>query len=85
MLFSANKTNPHYGCGIWWNNEFKNWYDLYDYRGSTSEIAHASNGYCWAILVNTYRPAIDTYLSDMDHIVWGAIENSKTRWPTAFR
>ena len=81
MLLSTGKTNPHVGCGINWNADLKNWYDLGSYRGSSAEFVHAANGYCWAILVNTYRPAIDAYLSDMDHIVWSAIGNPKTQWP----
>jgi len=81
MLFSADKTNPHYGCGIVWNQEFNNWYNLGDYRGSSSEYARASNGYSWAILVNTYRPALNDFFSDLDQIMWSAIGNPATRWP----
>lgn len=46
MLLSANKTNLHYGCGIYWNDNLTNWYNLGDYRGSASEIVRAANGYC---------------------------------------
>lgn len=75
MLLSPNKTNLRYGCGVYWNSDSTNWYELGQYRGSTSEIAHTANGYCWVILVNTYRPAIDTYISDMDQIFWHALQN----------
>ena len=76
MLLSPDKTNPRYGCGVYWNSDSTNWYDLGQYRGSTSEIGHTANGYCWSILVNTYRPAIDAYISDMDQIVWHALQNN---------
>jgi CubicO group peptidase (beta-lactamase class C family) len=61
--------------------DLTNWYNLGDYRGSASEIVRAANGYCWAILVNTYRPALDDFLHDMDQITWSAIGNPATHWP----
>ena len=75
MLLSTNKTNPHFGCGIYWNSNLTNWFDMGQFPGSTSEIAHASNGYCWVILINTYRPVSETYMSDMDQIFWNAFKN----------
>jgi len=81
MLLSADTTNPHVACGIFWNDNFSNWFDLGTYRGSSSEIAHTHDGYCWAILVNIDRPASETYLSDMDQIFWKAVGNPGTKWP----
>jgi len=75
MLLSTSKTNPHFGCGIYWNSDLTNWFDQSELPGNTSEIAHASNGYCWVILINTYRPVADTYMSDMDQIFWNALKN----------
>jgi len=80
-MLSGSKANPRFACGWMLNNDLSNWFYLGDYFGATTEMAHTTQGFCWAILVNTSRPAIDGYLKDMDQILWKVINNPATRWP----
>jgi D-alanyl-D-alanine carboxypeptidase len=81
VMLSGSEANPHYACGWMLNSDLSNWFYLGDYFGATTEMGHTTQGFCWAILVNTYRPEFDGYLTDMDQILWKAISNPATRWP----
>ncbi|HEV3252443.1 MAG TPA: serine hydrolase domain-containing protein [Puia sp.] len=81
IMLSGSKANPHFACGWMLNSDLSNWFYLGDYFGATTEMAHTTQGFCWVILVNTSRPAIDGYLTDMDQILWKVINNPATRWP----
>jgi len=80
-MLSGSKPNPHYACGWLLNDNLSNWFYLGEYPGTTVEIARTTQGYCWAILCNTFRPRAQNYRMDLDQIMWKIINNPATKWP----
>jgi len=82
IMFTPSKLNAHYACGWWSNSDFKNWYCISEIPGATAEFVRAGNGYSWVLLINTYRPVDNSYLSDMDNLVWKVTGDSLYKWKT---
>ncbi len=80
IMMTASKANEHFTCGWFLNDDFKNRYYISQDFGQTSEIVNAGNGFSWVILVNTARPAAESYLGDLDQIIWKAIGNPSIKW-----
>ncbi len=80
LMMSASKANEHFTCGWFLNDDFKNRHYISQDFAQTSEMVNAGNGFSWVILVNTARPAAESYLEDMDQIMWKVISNPAVKW-----
>lgn len=56
-----------------------NWFHGGTYNGSRTWMVKAANGFMWAILTNT--TANDSYNTDLDKLIWTAVNNTGTPWP----
>jgi D-alanyl-D-alanine carboxypeptidase len=81
IMLTSSKANEHFTCGWFLNNDFTNRYYISEDFGQSAEIVSAANGFSWSILVNASRPAAESYLGDLDNILWKAINNPATKWP----
>jgi D-alanyl-D-alanine carboxypeptidase len=80
-MLTPSTANPNYACG-WALSSYKgfNWFHFGELMGTTTMLAHTHIGFSWAILTNTgYQNEQNS--SDLDHILWNAINDSTTRWP----
>jgi hypothetical protein len=86
-ILSANSvttmTTPsavtNYALG--WNvNNSNHWWHLGSLPGTTTEIVRTSTGYCWVVLCNT-RSNAAAFTTDLDNLIWQAVNNGSTAWP----
>ncbi|MBE7177636.1 MAG: beta-lactamase family protein [Mucilaginibacter polytrichastri] len=68
-----------YACG-WSVNTAGNWWHMGGIPGTATELVRTSGGFCWAILTNTRGN--NAYNSDLDSLIWKAVNDSATVWPT---
>jgi D-alanyl-D-alanine carboxypeptidase len=79
-MTTGSSANASYGMG-WMVNSSNNWWHTGALPGTATMIARSSGGYSWAILTNT-RSMDANFTGEMDQLVWRAINNSSTQWPT---
>ena len=82
MMLTGSAANPGYarGLALTSNGNLLNWYHFGEIMGTATLLAHTQMGYSWAILTNTGYQNEQTH-SDLDQILWNAINDSTTRWP----
>jgi D-alanyl-D-alanine carboxypeptidase len=66
-----------YACG-WSVNNAGNWWHLGSLPGTATEWVRTSRGYNWVVLTNTR--AGGQYLSDLDGLVWKAVNDNTVVW-----
>jgi len=81
-MLTPSTANPGYACGwqLTSNGKLVNWYHFGELMGTATLLAHTHMGFSWAILTNTGYQNEQTQ-SDLDQILWNAINDSTTRWP----
>ncbi|TDH24577.1 class A beta-lactamase-related serine hydrolase [Segetibacter sp. 3557_3] len=79
-MTTGSSANPSYGMG-WMVNSSNNWWHTGALPGTATMLARASNGFSWAILTNT-RSMDANFGNEMDQLIWRAINNPNTQWPT---
>ena len=71
--------SPFGGYALGWSvNEHDNWWHGGSFKGGTAFMVRASDGHCWAVLVNT-RPADDGYRAALDQFPW-AVKKAVRKW-----
>ncbi len=78
-MTAGSSANPAYGMG-WMVNSANNWWHTGSLPGTATMMARTSGGFSWAILTNT-NSLESNFGSDMDQLIWRAINNSNTQWP----
>ena len=74
------KTRPDWAPDWSSTNTSGSWWEQFHYYGSTSILVRSSKGFCWAILINTYRPALEEYFPDIDSVINKTMDNAAIRW-----
>lgn len=67
----------NYGLG-WSVNRHDNWWHGGSFNGGSAFVVRASDGHCWAVLVNA-RPGKDGYSSALDKFPW-AVKKAAGKW-----
>lgn len=81
VMLTPSQASPDYACGWGTKNNFTDWFHTGGLPGSATELKNTSIGFSWAILLNTNSDKKDFY-KDLDSIVWKAIKDSTTHWPS---
>ncbi|MEL6106807.1 MAG: serine hydrolase domain-containing protein [Planctomycetota bacterium] len=77
-MVSPSQANANYAKG--WNvNRFNNWWHMGSLPGTGAILVRASNGHCWAVLVNT-RSKKEGFFSALDKLPWKILRGVKN-WP----
>ena len=82
-MATRSKVNNSYALGWALSQSGNNWWHQGSMPGTSSQIARASNGFNWVILVN-YQPADSDrsqFSSDMDNLFW-EIHKTIRQWHT---
>lgn len=79
-MITPSSANANYACG-WAVNTYNNWWHLGSLPGTATQIVRTSGGFCWVILCNTRSNAANFY-TDLDALIWLAVNNSATQWPS---
>jgi CubicO group peptidase (beta-lactamase class C family) len=56
-----------------------NWWEEMDMTGSTGIVVRSSKGFCWAILINTYRPGTPDYFPDITKLINKTMDDMSVR------
>lgn len=82
MMLTPSTANPGYACGwqLTSNGKLVNWFHFGELMGTATLLAHTQMGFSWAILTNTGYQDEHAH-SDLDQILWNAINDSTTQWP----
>ncbi len=75
----APSSVANYALG-WSVNNANNWWHMGSLPGTATMIVRANNGFNWVILTNT-RAVSNSYLTDLDGLLWPAVNNASTPWP----
>lgn len=76
-LMSSQTSASNYACGFIVSGT-GNWYHGGTLTGSRNWMVRTTNGFCWAILINTKNSAFN---ADLDKLIWPAVNNPATKWP----
>lgn len=79
-MTTGSSANATYAMG-WMVNSQNNWWHTGSLPGTATMMARSSTGYSWAILTNT-RSMDANFGGEMDQLIWRAINNSTTQWPS---
>ena len=78
-MFSAPALSPGYAKG-WGVNKYDNYFHGGAFPGQQSILARTHDGFCWAVIVNTWSRKGDNFQSDMDQLMWH-IRQAISYWP----
>lgn len=79
-IMSAKTTNSGgYACGFMVSST-GNWFHGGTLTGTRAWMVKTTTGFSWAILINT--SASGDLNSDLDKLIWPAVNNASTPWPT---
>ncbi|WP_293298026.1 serine hydrolase [Pedobacter sp. UBA4863] len=79
-IMSAKTANSgNYACGFLVSNN-GNWYHGGTLTGTRAWMVKTTTGFSWAILINT--SASGNLNTDLDKLIWPAVNNASTPWPT---
>lgn len=79
-MTSTTPASGSYGCGLL-VSATGNWYHGGTYNGTRTWMVRTTTGYCWAILTNI--GASGNFNSDLDKLIWPAVNDSSTPWPSS--
>ncbi|SHL79965.1 CubicO group peptidase, beta-lactamase class C family [Chitinophaga jiangningensis] len=79
-MTTGSTANAGYASG-WAVNMYRNWWHAGSLPGTASEIVRTAKGFNWVILCNTRTDK--AFFNDLDGLIWKAVNNKKTVWPTA--
>jgi CubicO group peptidase (beta-lactamase class C family) len=79
-MITPSATDQYYAKG-WQVNPYNNWWHTGGLDGTASEIVRASNGYCWAIILNKRNITNNNFYAALDNLGWNMIAATST-WPT---
>lgn len=82
QIMSTPSTNSQYACGIQISSIAKNWFHGGSLSGTRTWMVRANNGFSWAILLNSRSTDAQFSIHLDQRLVWPAINNSATPWPT---
>jgi CubicO group peptidase (beta-lactamase class C family) len=77
-MTTASSVNKGYAKG-WSVNKSNNWWHGGSLPGTESILVRASNGFCWAVIVNT-RSKKDGFSGALDKLTWTILGGVK-KWP----
>ncbi|GAB4374562.1 MAG: hypothetical protein Kow0042_19260 [Calditrichia bacterium] len=81
LMRTPSTVNPYYALG-WIVNNLGNWWHNGSLPGTSALLVRISSGQmCWAVLVNTRPADFNTFNSQLDAMMWDAV-NTVTTWPT---
>lgn len=78
QMVAASSANENYAKG-WSVNRHHNWWHTGSLPGTGAILVRASNGHCWAVLVNT-RSTKPGFFKALDQLPWKIVRGVK-RWP----
>lgn len=79
-LMSTPSPNSVYAAGVRISKSAGNWWHGGSLTGTRTWMVRATNGFSWVIFLNTSSTA-DAYTTDLDRLIWPAVNNSATPWP----
>lgn len=81
-LMSTPSANSNYACGVRISSIYGNWFHGGSLSGTRTWMVRTYHGYSWAILLNS-RSTATNFTSHLDaRLVWPAVNNASTPWPT---
>lgn len=78
IMSSKTTASGNYACGFLVSTT-GNWYHGGTYNGTRNWMVRTTKGFNWVILINT--SATGNFNTDLDKLVWPAVNNSSTAWP----
>jgi hypothetical protein len=78
-MFSASAVNPRYARG-WDVDESDDYIHGGAFPGQQSLLIRTHDGFCWAVIVNTWSRKSGNFQSDMYHMMWD-IQQGISHWP----
>ena len=79
QMVTPSEANENYAKG-WSINRFDNWWHTGSLPGTGAILVRASNGHCWAVLVNT-RSTKPGFFKALDKLPWEIVRGVKS-WQT---
>ena len=79
-MITPSSANANYALGFMVNAS-GNWWHTGSLPGTYTMLARTSGGFTWCILTNT-RSGLSSFGGDIDQLVWKAVNNPNTQWPT---
>ena len=80
LMTTASIANNNYSMG-WGVNRSGNWWHIGDLPGNASILVRTNDELGWAVLFNTRPSNLQSFLGQMDNMVWETI-NKIDDWPT---
>ncbi len=81
LMTTPSAGNSTYACG-WAVNKEGNWWHTGSLPGTVTEQVRTGKGFNWAILCNTRVWTTDQIFTDLDQLLWPAVNDASTPWET---
>lgn len=78
-MYIGSSVKPSYAKGWWVNSSNNHWHDG-SLPGEQAIMANTSEGFCWAVLVNT-RSQKPGFEGDLDNLMW-EVKSKVNSWPS---
>lgn len=78
-MFSAPAVSPDYAKG-WFVNKSGDYFHSGGFPGMQSVLVRTHDGFCWAVIINTYNHNVDNFGGKLDQLMW-EIRRAINYWP----